>query len=185
MGEVSKTVGEWIVANFGWSVILFLFLFSLFFEFSKIKLNPITALCKRIGNAFTAGVKQDIEELRKDTNKRFEEFEGKTSKALRDIKENASANCATMKDKLNEIEEKQDNQAASRIKAHVFNFAKECYRGEKHTKGDFENVINENKIYERLVEKHGWKNDVYTKDFAYIEREYQRCLDEHDFQPQE
>ena len=183
MGEISKTVGEWIVANFGWSVILILFLFSLFFEFSKIKLNPISALFKRIGSAFTSSIKLEIAELKDDTNKRFEELEGKTSRALQEIKDNASLNCATMKDKLNEIEEKQDKQSTSRIKAHVFNFAKECYRGEKHTKEDFENLINENKEYERLVKKHGWKNDVYTKDFAYIEREYQRCLDQHDFQP--
>ena len=190
MGEISKTVGQWIVNNFGWSVILALFLFSLFFEFSKIKLNPISALCRRIGNAFTSGLKKYIEELKADTNKQIAALDEKTIKKLDEIQMGSKENCHKMQEKLNEVEwkllnveERQDLQAASRIKSHVFNFAKECYAGVLHTRGDFENLINENKEYEKLVAKHGWENDVYKSEYEYINRVYQKCKDEHKFQP--
>ena len=185
MGEVSKTVGQWIVNNFGWSVILFLFLFSLFFEFSKIKLNPISALFRRIGNAFTAGLKKDIADLKEDTNQKITELEKKTSRELKEIKESSAANCNAMKAKLAEIEEQADLQSAARIKSHVFNFAKECYRKEKHTKKDFANLFEENQQYESLVKKYGWKNDCYTEDFAYIRHVYRECLKHNDFQSTE
>lgn len=185
MGEVSKTVGQWIVNNLGWSVILVLFLFSLFFEFSKIKLNPISALFKRIGNAFTSGIKQDIADLKEDTNQKIADLEKKTSKELKEIKDSSMANCKAMKEKLAELEEQTDLQSAARIKSHVFNFAKECYRKEKHTKKDFANLFEENRQYEELVKKYNWKNDCYTEDYAYIKHVYRQCLENNDFQSTE
>ena len=189
-GEVSKSVGQWIVDNLGWLSIVLLFLFSLFFEFSKIKLNPISAFCRRVGQGLTSGLKTYIEELKADTNKQIKELEATTTKNLNEIKTNATSNCQKMQEKLTEVEnkitdveERQDKQAASRIKSHVFNFAKECYAGVMHTKGDFENLINENKEYEKLVKKHGWTNDVYTEEFEYIMRVYRHCQDKNSFQP--
>lgn len=190
MGEISKAVGDWIVNNVGWSVLIVLFLFCTFFEFSKIKLNPISALCRRIGNGFTAGLKKYIDELKEDTNKQIAALDEKTIKKLDEIQAGSQKNCHKMQAKLDEVEyklmsveERQDRQAASRIKAHVFNFAKECYSNVLHTKGDFENLIKENEEYEKLVAKHGWKNDVYKAEFEYIMRVYQKCKDEHKFQP--
>ena len=41
MGEIQKAVGQWIVSNVGWTVLIILFILSMFFEISKIKKEPI------------------------------------------------------------------------------------------------------------------------------------------------
>lgn len=192
MGELFKPVTNWIVANVGWSVLAGLFILSLFFEFSKIKLSPITAFFHWIGDRLTGGLRADIADLKENTDKKFDEMKTETEQKLNELKDSVNDSMAelaaksNMSDaefqrKLNEIEEKQDKQAVSRIKAHVLNFSRQCRNKEKHTLEDFKNIIAENEEYEELVKKHDWKNDVYTEDYAYILEIYRRCLREDDF----
>lgn len=192
MGEIFKPVTQWISTNVGWSVLLGLFILSLFFEFSKIKLSPITALFKWIGDRLTAGLKVEISELRENTDKRFDEMKAETDQNLKELKDSVNASMAELtaksnlndsefQRKLDDIEEKQDLQICSRVKAHVLNFSRQCRNGEKHSLEDFKNLFQENLEYSRLVEKHGWINDVYKHDFAFIERVYDECNANNDF----
>lgn len=192
MGEIFKPVTQWISTNVGWSVLLGLFILSLFFEFSKIKLSPITAFFKWIGDRLTAGLKIEISELRENTDKRFDEMKAETDQNLKELKDSVNASMAELtaksnlndsefQRKLNEIEEKQDKQICSRIKAHVLNFSRQCRNGEKHTFEDFKNIISENQEYQEIIERHGWKNDVYKLDFDYIMADYNRRVENDDF----
>lgn len=199
MNEITKPVGEWIAGNVGWTVLIVVFVFSLFFEFSKIKLSPITAFLRWIGNRITGGLKEDIADLKRDTNEKIADLKNDTNEKIAElrrencekfadieqqnelIKQGTTANCEIMKTKLAELEEKQDLMTAARIKNHVFTFSRRCRNGEKHTEEDFRNLIEENAEYERLVEKYGWTNDVYKEDYAFFINEYHRCIRENDF----
>lgn len=199
MNEIVKPVGQWISGNVGWTVLIVLFFFSLFFEFSKIKLSPITAFLRWIGNRITGGLKDAIDDLKKDTNEQIADLKKETNQQIselrkenndrfadlerqtEEIKNGAHENCEIMKTKMAELEEKQDLQAASRIKNHVLTFSRRCRNGEKHTEEDFRNLIAENAEYEQLVSKYGWTNDVYKEDYVFFINEYHRCIRENDF----
>lgn len=192
MSEIAKPVIQWIGENTGWTVAIVVFIFSLFFEFSKIKLSPITAVLHWIGSRLTGSLKADIADLKTETNKKIEELkngteqkiidlDNRTTEALNEIKSNAATNCQETKTKLLEIEESQDRQAAERIKIHVLDFSRSLRVGGKHTEEDFKNLIKENEEYQRLVAKHKWTNDVYKADYEFFYREFQRCQKENDF----
>lgn len=192
MSELVKPAAEWISQNVGWTVVMGLFIFSLFFEFSKIKISPITALLNWIGSRLTSNIKtyieemkadtnQRIDDLKKDTEKKIKELDDKTSAVLDEIKISSQHSCKETREKLIEIENAQDQQTAARIKAHVLGFSRSLRIGEKHTEEDFKNLISENTTYEGLVRKHNWVNDVYKADYEFFYSEYQRCQRENDF----
>ena len=210
MGEISKAVGQWIVANVGWSVVILLFVLSGLFKIIKIEINPIGWIVGGIGKALTKDVRNDISKWQTEVNKNFAEvkidraakieelkldydtkisalktdldaFEGKTERNMSEMKDATNANCATLKSRLDQMEKSNDMQTVRQIKGHVLDFANSCLNGVKHTKQDFENIIKENEEYEELVSKYTLRNDVYAEDFKYIMKIYHECQEKHSF----
>lgn len=200
MGEISKAVGQWIVGNVGWTVIIILFLLSCLFKVAKKEIDPLGWVVSWIGKAFTKDVRNDIATLKTNTDAKFDEmktkveelktdyndkisglrddldaFESSTNKSIKDMKVGTTSNCELLKTRLDAMEKSNDMQTVRQIKAHVLDFANSCMNGRKHTFRDFRNIIKENKQYETLVEKYGLVNDVYKDDFEFIMEIYHDC----------
>lgn len=204
MGEISKAVGQWIVGNVGWTVIIILFILSGFFKIVKKDIDPLGWVIGWFGKAFTKDVRKDVAQLRSETKTKFEEvktdmskqisdlkkdynekvadlrqdlddFEASTNNSISEIKNGTNDNCHLLQTRLEAMEKSNDMQTVRQIKMHVLNFANSCMNGVRHTVKDFRNIIKENKEYEKLVEKYGIENDVYTDDFAYIMEVYHEC----------
>lgn len=210
MSEISKAVGQWIVANVGWTVVIGLFILSCIFKITKIEIDPLGWVVGWIGKMLTKDVRKDVADLKSDTNDRFKEvkidrakkieelktdynkqiadlkddldsFEKRTNKSIDEMKTGTTTNCELLKVRLDKMERSNDMQTARQIKAHVFDFANSCLNKVKHTKKDFENIIRENEEYEKLVERYKLVNDVYTEDFNFIMKVYHKCQDENSF----
>lgn len=210
MGEISKAVGQWIVSNVGWTVIIFLFILSGLFKITKIELNPIGWIIGWIGKHFTKEVRKDVADLKTETNNKFAEikkdraesikdlkndynkqiadlrldldaFELKTNTSIDEMKNGTNVNCELLKSRLDLMEKSNDMQTVRQIKAHVLDFANSCMNKRKHTKMDFENIIKENQEYEELVEKYDLQNNVYAEDYAYIMKIYHHCQETNGF----
>ena len=210
MGEISKAVGQWIVANVGWSVIIFLFVLSGLFKIVKIEINPIGWIVGVIGKSLTKDVRNDISKWQTDVNQKFAEikidraakidelktdyndkivslksdidaFEDKTNQSIAEIQNGTTTNCNMLKLRLDQMEKSNDMQTIRQIKTHVLNFANSCMNGTKHTIKDFKNIIRENKDYEVLVKKYNLRNDVYKDDFEYIMEIYHNCKQNRSF----
>lgn len=204
MSEVSKTVGQWIVENWGWAVIIFLFFLQGFFKITKIEVNPLGWLIGWIGKHLTADVRKDVADLKGDTVKKFDEiktdrkksiddlkkdydekigalktdldfFEKKTDKSIGEMKKGTAQNCNLLKKRLDGVEKSNDMQTVRQIRAHVLDFANSCMNNRRHTKNEFETILKENEDYEALVKKHKLKNAVYKEDFAFIMNCYHDC----------
>jgi hypothetical protein len=202
--EVGKAVGQWIVSNLGWSVIIFLFILSGLFKITKKEIDPLGLVLSWIGKHFTKDALEDIaalrtetkeefgkikkdradkvDELKKDYNEKIaalktdlDQFETRTNKSIDEMKAGTNTNCEVMKSRLDKMEASNDMQTIRQIKAHVLDFANSCMNKRKHTKQDFDNIIHENEEYERLVKKYGMKNDVYTEDYNYVMKIYHKC----------
>lgn len=199
MGEISKAVGQWIVGNVGWSVIIILFILSGLFKIVKIEINPIGWLISWIGNALTKSIRVDLADLRQDTNAKFEElksdynekitelkndletFESRSTNGMEEVKNKTAGTFDLLSERLNEMERSNDMQTVRQIKAHVLDFANACLNHRRHTKQEFESIIKENEEYEELVKKYKLKNNVYDEDYRYILKIYHRCQDENSF----
>lgn len=133
-----------------------------------------------------------IEELKKDYNDKIldlrtdlDNFETRTSKDISEMKTGTATNCEILKKRLDEMEISQqrsnDMQTVQTIRTHILDFANTCFNKRRHTKQEFENIIDENAKYEELVEKYGIKNNVYKEDYDFIIKVYHKCQEEGSF----
>ena len=97
MGEISKAVGQWIVGNVGWTVIIILFLLSCFFKIAKKEIDPLGWVISLIGKPLTKDVRNDIAKVQKDIN----EFKQDTKKQFDGIKTDRAASIKSLKDDYN------------------------------------------------------------------------------------
>ena len=206
MGEISKTVGQWIVANTGWAFIIFLFILSCLFKIVKIEINPLGWLVGWIGKQLTKDVRNDISSFKQDTDSKFKEIREERKEFFKDYdkkivdlrtdlddfkvkakdgiiknREDCNSNYDKLSSRIDGIQKSNDMQTVRQIKAHVLEFANSCLNGVKHTKQDFENIIKENEEYEELVSKYNLRNDVYTEDYKYVMDIYHECQEKHSF----
>lgn len=209
MGDILKPVGQWISGNIPLSIGIGLFIISLLFEISKVKIYPLRWLWKLISWPFkkideqrTASFKNIVISLQADIETKLSNLTATFDDKLNSMASSQESNCATVKScftdlekrfdgleaqlktldtKQNDSELKLDLLASARIKNHVLNFARQCRKGEPHSHEDFANLFKENEQYEELVKKYKWKNDVYTRDYAYILRVYDECNNRGDF----
>lgn len=189
MGDLVKPVGQWIASNIPLSVGIGLFLFCLFFEISKIKVYPLKWLWKAISWPFrkideqrTQSFKNIVASMKTDLDAKLEEMQAAANSNCDSVK----ACLTSLESKFSDLEgrfdaldaaqsqtdERLDEMTASRIKNHVFNFARQCRKNESHSRADFVNLFDEHKTYCQLVERHKWVNNTYSHDFAYIESIY-------------
>lgn len=221
MEHVTKTfgevVGDWIVANVGWTVIIILFLLSCFFKIAKKEIDPLGWVIGLIGKPLTKAVRDDVANVRKDlgalkedNKKQFDNiktdraksikdlkddydskitelredidgFEEKTNKSICEIQKGTSTNCKVLKRELDAIKKSNDLQTVRQIRAHVLDFANSCMNHRRHTKQEFDNIIQENEQYESLVKKYKIKNAVYKEDYAFIMSTYHECQSNNSF----
>lgn len=211
MGDIVKPVAQWISNNIPWAVLIALFIVSLFFEISKVKVYPLKWLWKLISWPFrkideqrTQSFKAIVKTFQTDIDGKLQKMTDEFNANLETMSSAQTANCTAVKscftelekrfdkldDRQQETEERLDKLAAARIKNHVLNFARQCRKGELHSREDFRNLFEECKLYESLVEKYQamderrkkeWENNVFVHDFAYIEHVYDECNIKHMF----
>lgn len=128
---------------------------SIFVEFSKIKVNPLSAALKWIGKKITEDLKEDLKDVKKEQERILKEQEILARQRAID--------------------------AADAIKAEIFRFYNECQKKERHSEGEFNHIIQQNKKYEALMEELKEPNGVYEMEYKYIMKIYEKCQKENDF----
>ena len=130
-------------------------LLGIFVEFSKIKVNPLSAILKWIGDRIMVDVKEDLKDVKKEQERILKEQETLARQRAID--------------------------AADAIKAEIFRFYNECQKRERHSEGEFNHIIQQNKKYEKLMEELKEPNGVYEMEYKYIMGIYEKCQEENDF----
>ena len=126
-----------------------------FIEVSKIKINPWSSFFKWIGSKMMEDVSTKLQEVEKKQEE--------------------------MAKKQEELSKQRAVDAMDAVKAEIFRFYNECQKGQRHSEGEFNHIIQQNKKYENLVEETGEPNGVYEMEYEYIMEIYQKCQREKDF----
>ena len=149
-----------------WVVIL-IGLLSVFFEVSKIKINPISALFKWMGAKAGAQILEKIDENQKETNRRLENIEAKQEE---------------LENKIEELSLQEAIDVADSIKTQIFSFYHELQKpGIRHSEAEFNQIIALNEKYERLVARTKQPNGVYEAEYKYIMQVFHQCQQTNDF----
>lgn len=83
--------------------------------------------------------------------------------------------------RLDKLEKSIDENEIDRIRWEVLDFANSCRNGRRHTKEEFDHIIDQNGKYHKLLDRYSLENGVFDAEYAYILRLYKKCQDENDF----
>lgn len=68
-----------------------------------------------------------------------------------------------------------DKNEMDRIRWEVLDFANNCRNDIKHTKDEFDHIIDLNTKYHALLNKYGEENGVFDAEYEYILELYRKC----------
>ena len=152
MGVTAQKVWEWIGKNI-WQILL---AGSLLIQITPIKINPWSALLKWVGKLITGDACTKIDGLIEKVNK----IDGLVQSV------------DTLKTDINNISQEVITNEKDRIRWEILDFANSCHNGRKHTKDEFQHIIELNDKYNSLLEKTQDKNGVFTAEYTYINKLY-------------
>ena len=192
MGEFFKPAGQWLAQNIPLTVILILLLLSIFFKIPKKEVRVFSWLMTKLGNVLLSDIRKDIQDLKTDNANKFAAFKTDTDNRIDQLKTSTDAvfdeirltnnyNCKTMKQHLDEVEKKIDMQSAARIRTHVLNFSDDLRKGNQRTKEDYDNILEEDKEYDTIVEKYQIENNVYEHAIKFVNKRYDESMADNSF----
>lgn len=147
-----QEIGELAHKNLGYIIIALMSIV----EVSKIKINPWSMLFQWVGNLLMSGVKTEILQLKTQT-------EG-------------------MKQELDGLKRESSEREAKTARIRILRCADEVYRGDKHSKEYFDNVLDDITSYQDYCRTHpAFQNEKAVIAIKRIEQVYERCLKEKTF----
>jgi hypothetical protein len=97
------------------------------------------------------------------------------------INADLKAEISAVKDTVQKVDTKVDNNEIDRIRWEILDFANSCRNGKKHTKEEFDHVIALNQKYHRILDERDEENGQVDMAFEYIKKLYQKCLETNGF----
>ena len=139
-----------------YSVIVGFFAFvGIFIEISPIQINPISSLCKWIGNNINKDIKEELTQ----------------TKSIID----------SVQIQLGKIREQQDRLELNDMRSQILDFSNSSMNGRRHTQEEFDHIIAVYGEYEDLIKSRNLTNGKVDLAIAYIKDLYAECLRENSF----
>lgn len=159
-----------------WGIVIFLM--SIGIEIiPQIKWNPWSSLIKWIGNNFNNRIRMKIDEKVDALSEKLVRKDNDLALKINEINDKVDDLHTALRKHISESEMKtlQDTRRD------ILDFCNACMNGRKHTKEQFDFVIDECDRYEKYVEDNGIKNGVIEAAIKEIRRLYDKCIQEHSF----
>lgn len=131
-------------------------------QIAPIKIDPWSALFKWIGKMVTNNACSKIDGLIVKVN-------GVETKL-----NNLETNVANLENSI-------DANEKDRIRWEILDFANSCRNDRKHSRDEFQHIVDLNDKYKRLLKKTGDSNGVFDIEFKYIQDLYAERLAKNDF----
>lgn len=124
-------------------------------EFSKIKINPLSAILSWLGGRINGPLIEKIDALDKKQDEQ--------------------------KKSMEELRDAQDDNEIDRIRWEILEFARSCRNKEKHSLEQFTHIIDLNQKYHRTLERRNLENGQIDLEYNYIVQIYKKCQEENSF----
>lgn len=145
---------QWILSHPLSSIVVF----TGIIQIVPIKINPWSALFKWISKLITGDACSKIDGLIDKVNK----IDG-------------------LVEKVNKIEENITTNEKDRIRWEILDFANSCRNGRRHTKDEFQHIVELNDKYRKLLDLTHDTNGVFETEYDYIKKLYAERLEKNDF----
>lgn len=95
---------------------------------------------------------------------------------------NVEGKVATLEDRVGSLQDEQDRDRAEYARLRVLRFNSELLRDQKHTKEEFDQVLDDIDTYEDYCDEHPrYANNKAIMAIENVKRCYEQCLKQHDF----
>lgn len=166
MGDITFIdVLSWI----GNHIVAIILVLSVFFEISKIKLNPISWLMKLLFKP----MKKDIEDLKAELKSDISNMEHKLSDEIDSVRREVNSEHTRIDDLIssNELSE------ISRIRWSIIEFANSLENNQKHVRDEYRHIKDEAKRYHTLISKYNLENGIIEEEMQKINKRYEENRD--------
>ena len=86
-----------------------------------------------------------------------------------------------VEERIDKVNTRQMQDEKDRIRQEVLRFANSLRNEGRHTKDEFQHIIDQNDKYEDLLKETNDKNGVFTAEFEYIKETYRQRQEQNDF----
>ena len=161
MGDITyMDVLSWI-----WDHILaILLVLSLFFEISKIKINPISWIMKFLFRP----VKKDMDDMKLELKTDISNMEKKLSSEIDAVKDEVNSEHKRIDDLISSTELSE----ISRIRWNIIEFSNSIENGQKHVRDEYRHIKDEYKRYHDLINKYKLDNGIIEEEMEKINKHY-------------
>lgn len=99
----------------------------------------------------------------------------------RTITGDACSKIDNLVEKVDKIDRDVMSNEKDRIRWEILDFANSCRNNRRHTRDEFQHIVELHDKYLRLLKKTGDKNGVFKVEYEYIEKIYAERLEKNDF----
>ena len=145
-------------------IVLIILVLSVFFEISKIKINPISWITKLLFRP----IRKDIDDVKQELKSDISNMEQKLSEEMDSIKAEVSSEHKRIDDLISSTELSE----ISRIRWNIIEFSNSIENGQKHARDEYRHIKDDAKRYHVLVEKYDLDNGIIDEEMDKINKRY-------------
>lgn len=99
----------------------------------------------------------------------------------KELNKESNSKIDELKKAVQDLEENQDTNEKDRIRWEILDFANSCRNNIRHTKDEFQHIIDLNDKYKKLLKKTNDTNGVFDVEYDYIKKIYTERQEKNDF----
>ena len=145
-------------------IVIIILVLSVFFEISKIKINPISWIIKFVFRP----IRKDMDDMKKELKDDISNMEQKLSEEIDSVKSEVSSEHKRIDDLISSTELSE----ISRIRWNIIEFSNSIENGQKHIRDEYRHIKDDAKRYHTLVEKYGLDNGIIDEEMEKINKKY-------------
>ena len=148
-----------------WShIVAIVAVLSVFFEISKIKLNPISTLMKWLFKP----LRKDMDDMKIEINKNIDSVRDEFKIEIESLKIQQRSD-STRIDSLIETNEMSE---ISRLRWEIIQFSNSLENNQKHIRDEYRHIKDDYKRYHMLIEKYNLDNGIIDEEMEKINARY-------------
>ncbi len=152
---------KWIGNN----IMALIVILSIFFEISKIKINPISWLMKLLFKP----MKKDMDDMKSELKADISDMEHRLSDEIDSVKQEVNSEHKRIDDLISSTELAE----ISRIRWNIIEFANSIENGQKHIRDEYRHIKDESKRYHELIKKYNLENGIIDEEMEKINNKYE------------
>lgn len=162
MGDITAmSVLSWIWDH----IVAIILILSIFFEISKIKINPISSLMKWLFKP----LRKDMDIMKQEINKNIDSVREEFKVEIESLKAQQKSDA----DRVDELIETNEMTEISRLRWEIIQFSNSLENNQKHIRDEYRHIKDDYKRYHSLIEKYNLDNGIIDEEIEKINKRYE------------